>query len=346
MSDSDDQSVELRAIIAVLFTIAGLTMILRCYVRGWVVNAFGWDDGAMVLAMPFLVIYTVCLVTATFYGLDRRSENLTVNQQVISTKMLMLAQIGWRHAINVCKISVCIFLTRITIKPLHTWLVYAVLIWLAAHSIPIFAADMSRCRPFSYLWNRLARDPSIEGTCMTNAQFQAIGYTTTASLTFTDIVVGIVLPIMIIHKVQMPKASKIAVIRILSLACVSTAAGVVRLPYMLSYAHLAVEIFSISVWAYVEISLVIIAGNLATFGPLFRIWFGILSSHDHTPTTPVPRQPRRSGPRGHRDLSYPLSSFDETARSRLRLDKLSTTVTHIAIQRHSDLPMQVPAGSN
>ena len=39
------------AVAAVFMAVAAVTVILRCYVRLFLVKAFGWDDGAMVIAM-------------------------------------------------------------------------------------------------------------------------------------------------------------------------------------------------------------------------------------------------------------------------------------------------------
>ena len=51
MDHADDRSVEVRAVAAAFMAVAVVTVILRCYVRGWLVKAFGWDDGAMVVAL-------------------------------------------------------------------------------------------------------------------------------------------------------------------------------------------------------------------------------------------------------------------------------------------------------
>lgn len=53
---ADDRSLEVRSVAAVFMSVACVAVMLRCYVRGWVVKAFGWDDGAMVLAM----VYALC----------------------------------------------------------------------------------------------------------------------------------------------------------------------------------------------------------------------------------------------------------------------------------------------
>lgn len=53
----DDRSLEVKAVAAAFMSVACVTVILRCYVRGWIVRAFGWDDWAMVVAMVRLILY-------------------------------------------------------------------------------------------------------------------------------------------------------------------------------------------------------------------------------------------------------------------------------------------------
>lgn len=53
---ADDRSLEVRSVAAVFMSVACVAVMLRCYVRGWVVKAFGWDDGAMVFAMVYALL--------------------------------------------------------------------------------------------------------------------------------------------------------------------------------------------------------------------------------------------------------------------------------------------------
>lgn len=48
---ADDRSSVVKAVPATFVTIACLTVLLRSYVRIFIVKAFGVDDGAMVLSM-------------------------------------------------------------------------------------------------------------------------------------------------------------------------------------------------------------------------------------------------------------------------------------------------------
>lgn len=59
-ADDDDRSLEVRSVAAVFMSVACVAVMLRCYVRGWVVKAFGWDDGAMVFAMVYAPLCCWC----------------------------------------------------------------------------------------------------------------------------------------------------------------------------------------------------------------------------------------------------------------------------------------------
>ena len=47
----NDRSIAVKTVAAVFMSVACVTVMMRCYVRGWVVKGFGWDDGTMVFAM-------------------------------------------------------------------------------------------------------------------------------------------------------------------------------------------------------------------------------------------------------------------------------------------------------
>ncbi|KAL4963735.1 uncharacterized protein BDV14DRAFT_175933 [Aspergillus stella-maris] len=339
MPGSDDQSGKLRAFTPPLLTLTTITMILRCYVRGLTLRAFGIDDAISILSMIFYLALSGIIISGSRGGIGRKPQTLTDHEIVDSYKLLFFGEMMYGLSIAICKISVCFFLMRIAVKPLHIRLVYSMLVFLIIQSIVFLILNWVKCKPISYFWDRMSRDLTIEGRCMSAQASQATAYAPAAILVITDVIVGIVLPIIIIRKLQMPRASKFAVAGVLGLACVSAAATIIRLPYVVLYDNgdYIYNSVLVSILAYLELSLAITAANLATLGPLLRTWFGVLSSREHTPTTPIIRS-LRGRPRGVRDQSYPLSTFDETAAgaSRLRPDKLSITVTQVTTQRHSD----------
>ncbi|KAL4982684.1 hypothetical protein BDW68DRAFT_182302 [Aspergillus falconensis] len=356
MTDNDDRSVRLRAVAITFIPLVCMTMILRCYMRGKVIKALGWDDGLMFIALLFYIMHVTCLIGGSFYGLGRKIGLDTDLQRIaVAVKYMWIAQVGYGFATDLCKISVCIFLMRLTVKPLHSRLLWILLIYTVIHGAYVIIADLVRCQPISYNWNQMTLDPRFKGTCMTPKQSKIIAYVATGSLLLIDICLGVVIPVMIVWNLQMPRQNKLAVSSILCLTVCATVAIIVRIPYMDGYAasdalcalspqrnsraicptnprnqDAAVNML---IWAYIELSLGIIAGNLATLGPLFRTWFGIVTSRGNSASTSTPR-PKRSfrRPRGFHDMSFSLSTFDETGGSALRPDKLSIMVTQVKPQ--------------
>lgn len=130
---------------------------------------------------------------------------------------MWIAQLGYGLATDLCKISVCLFLMRLTVKPFHTRLLWILLIYTAVHGVYVILADIVRCWPISYNWNQMTLDPRFEGTCITSKQSKIIAYVATGSLLIIDICLGVILPALIVWKLQMPKQSKLAVLSILCL---------------------------------------------------------------------------------------------------------------------------------
>lgn len=75
-----------------------------------------------------------------------------------------------------------------------------------------------QCRPIEYFWTRTALDPSIPGSCIDIHIVIAMTYVYSAFAALCDFTVGI-LPIFMVHKLHMRRQTKIAVIGILSMAC-------------------------------------------------------------------------------------------------------------------------------
>jgi predicted signal transduction protein with EAL and GGDEF domain len=68
-SDEDSRNMAIKVVAGLFMSIATVAVMLRCYVRGWIVKAFGWDDGSMVIAMVMspLLIACICCILTTIY---------------------------------------------------------------------------------------------------------------------------------------------------------------------------------------------------------------------------------------------------------------------------------------
>lgn len=82
-----------------------------------------------------------------------------------------------------------------------------------------FFLMLLQCKPLSYFWTKTAEDPSIEGYCISINIIIIMSFIYSAFAALCDFTVGI-LPIFLVSKLHMKREAKLAVIGILSMACV------------------------------------------------------------------------------------------------------------------------------
>lgn len=82
-----DRNLEVKAVAATFVSIASITVILRCYVRLRVVRSFGWDDGAMVIAMLFYFMFSGSMIGGSLYGTGKHFSDLTAHQRVTAMEV-------------------------------------------------------------------------------------------------------------------------------------------------------------------------------------------------------------------------------------------------------------------
>ncbi|KAL3471740.1 integral membrane protein [Aspergillus californicus] len=330
-----DRSIAVQTVAAVFMPIAVIAVMLRCYVRGFLIKGFGWDDGTMVVAMLFYVMFSACMIGGTRYGTGRKFENLTSHQRVTAMEYWWLCEIAYCFASIGCKVSVCIFLLRITVKRLHMWLLYIVMALTVISGLAFMFIMLLQCKPLEFFWTRTAV-PVPEGHCIDIQIVIAMTYVYSFFAALCDFTVGI-LPIFIVHKLQMRKQTKLAVIGILSMACIASSAVIVRMPFVNTFADddFLWATIEIAIWSNIETGLGITAGSLATLRPLLRHWIG--SSHDasynyNARASPFPGRSGSRLPALSRERAFPLGSLDDSGQPRLRPDKVAVTVTTVQSQ--------------
>jgi len=111
---------------------------------------------------------------------------------------------------------------RICIKRVHLWTLYSVMVLTVLAGLVFMFLMLLQCKPLSYFWDRLAWHPvrNIEGqgSCINMEIIVAMTYVYSAFAAICDFTVGL-LPVFVVHQLQMKQQTKIAVIGILSMAC-------------------------------------------------------------------------------------------------------------------------------
>ncbi|KAL3459490.1 hypothetical protein BJX64DRAFT_301233 [Aspergillus heterothallicus] len=336
---SNDRSLAVTTVAAVFMSLATVAVLLRCYVRGLLIKAFGWDDATMVVAMVFYLMFSGCMIGGSIYGTGRKFAVLTAHERVTAMKYWWLCEIAYCFASIGCKVSVCIFLMRITVKRLHIWILYLVMAFTVITGLMFMFIMLLQCKPLEYFWTRTALDPTIEGTCISIEIVITMTYVYSAFAVLCDFTVGI-LPIFIVRKLHMRQKTKMAVVGILGMACIASSAVIVRIPFVKTFrdSDFLYATVQIAIWSNIEAGLGITAGSLATLRPLLRQWLGSTASDgDYNNASPFPG---RSGSKrvggGTRDRAFPLGSLDNTSvQGRLRPDK-GVTVTTVHTQNDTE----------
>lgn len=170
-----------------------------------------------------------------------------------SRKYWWLCEIAYCFSSIFCKVSICIFLMRITVKRQHIWALYTVMALTVLAGLIFMFLLLLQCKPLSYFWMRTALDPSIEGYCISINIIIVMSYIYSAFAALCDFTVGI-LPIFIVRKLHMKREAKLAVVGILSMACMyvistetfwrlwltrssASSAVIIRFPFVKTFAN-------------------------------------------------------------------------------------------------------------
>ncbi|KAJ5806988.1 hypothetical protein N7474_010580 [Penicillium riverlandense] len=226
-----DRSLAVRAVAATFVSIAFVAVCLRVYCRSRVVKSFGWDDGLMVVAMLFYIMYSGSMIGGSLYGTGKRFEDITPSNALMAMRYWWLCEIGYCFSSVFCKASVCVFLLRITVRRVHNWILYLVMFFTVATGLLFMFLMLLQCRPLSFFWTRVGPNPPTDGSCITMDGIIAMTYVYSVFAAICDLTAGI-LPIFLVWNLNMDFNLKVAVVGILGLACMSVSFGPTELRFV------------------------------------------------------------------------------------------------------------------
>ncbi|KAE8381760.1 hypothetical protein BDV26DRAFT_255062 [Aspergillus bertholletiae] len=302
-----------NAIIIITAIFLGISLVavcLRCFVRLRIVRAFGCDDALIVAAMVLNVGFAVCTFLGASSGMGKTMAYLADRPEDVRRGFLFwwLGQIMYIITVTVGRLSIAITLLRLTVERIHKWILYAVMALSTAVGVVFFFFTIFQCQPISYYWDRLL----IDGHCMDIGSLLGIVYMYSGVAAVCDFTMGI-LPVFLIWRLQMNRRTKAAVAGILGIACIASAAVIVRIPFLSSaksedFLHATTEI---SIWSNVEAGLGITAGSLATVRPIIRMWSSMASSipSQHSLIASYPISGKRRGTVDSRDDTNSHSTY-------------------------------------
>ncbi|KAF1914072.1 hypothetical protein BDU57DRAFT_541439 [Ampelomyces quisqualis] len=296
---------------------ATLAYSLRCFVRVKMMKAFGLDDWLMGLALLSMIAYVVSSNIGVFYGTGRHHWDLSTEHIEKARHCWWFGSIFYTWAMVFAKLSIGFLLLRISVKPIHTWLLYAAMLTCVVTGGSFFFTSVFQCWPVYRFWHDF--DPQA---CISiDLMIRLSNICSTVSILFDFVLATI--PAFLIWPLQLNRKTKIALIPLIAMGCIASAAAIARFPfmkYMGSHDFLWSTI-DIAIWSTVEQGLAITASSLATIRPLYFL----AMSHFGLSVESRASYGRDSGP-----PAWPLSSKTSKVDNEQKQNSLRSDVCNLA----------------
>lgn len=285
----ENRGPELLYVCAVMVSLAFVSTVLRVYVRLGIVKAFGIDDWFMVAATLTHIMFATCAIGGIHYGTGRHMTDLDPEDAMKAMRYWWLCYVAYCLTMISAKISIGYFLLRLTVHRIHVWIIWTVMSLTVLTGAVFFFVTLFQCNPISHFWNQVI---GAKGSCINVEIIIALTYLYGTISAICDFTFGI-LPIFLVWNLNMRKTVKIALVPILSMACIASSAVLVRMAYVKDFRNpdFLYATVDIAIWSDTEQGLAITAGSLATLRPLFRMLTSKLGSYGATGrATPNPSQ--------------------------------------------------------
>ncbi|KAI9159065.1 hypothetical protein HJFPF1_07072 [Paramyrothecium foliicola] len=319
MDDYENRGPELQAVCYTLVITAFVACVLRCYTRALIVKSFGFDDWCMLAALAFFILFVTCALVGVEHGTGRHWWVLEDEDRKTAMRYWWYCYLWYCLSMIASKISIGYFLLRITIRRWDIWAIYGVMAVTVLTGIVFFFVTLFQCNPISFFWNK-----DQNGSCVNIDVIIALTYLYSACSVICDFTFAL-LPLVLIYRLNMDKRSKIALVPIVIMACVASAAVVVRFAYVKDFKNpdFLWATIDIAIWSNTEQGLAITAGSLATLRPLVRsIGLKIGTRVSDGPSAPAASD--RRSPAIFSDRSRDGKKGSGKERSMIRLTELTT----------------------
>ncbi|KAK8220272.1 hypothetical protein IWZ01DRAFT_536321 [Phyllosticta capitalensis] len=163
MADSSDRPTILRELLISLAALSCFMMVCRIYARYFLLRIPGADDALAVVAWIFLLGFTACDFSGTFYGSGQRGDKVSPVSRRTLMKIIPSGLLLYFVASGLIRLSIAAFLPRLNRERRFLLFVYALSTGIVLITIASFLTYCFQCHPVVALW--INKKGGI--TCMT-----------------------------------------------------------------------------------------------------------------------------------------------------------------------------------
>lgn len=242
---------------------------LRTYTRAVVIKGMQEDDWLMLVAQVIFTLSCAFVFVGVQDGMGRHNAAITDDDKKISALMWQaLATVTYVINMMFIKLSIGIFLLRVSARKVYNYIICISLVIIAIWSLAIFFYDIFQCSPVQKQW-----DFRIQGgKCASPDDIIAAAYAISVMTIASDWLYAL-LPIPMLWSVKMTSQAKATVILILGLGIFASIATIIRIKYLSTLQDTDDLLYSateVMIWTIIEPGVAIIASSLATIRPLLR----------------------------------------------------------------------------
>ncbi|KAL8774953.1 MAG: hypothetical protein Q9209_000432 [Squamulea sp. 1 TL-2023] len=264
---SGDRGPLLLAVGWILLGLAILIVATRIYLRSNLRHGINWDDYLIVASLVIGIIGGSFLTRLVQVGGGKHIDCLPHGQIYPVLKWTLLAQVCNVLGIGLVKVSVCLCVLRLIDRArrrLSQFLWVMIGIVTVSHLIQALIF-LVQCRPLNALWN-----PKVKGTCFSWRVTYTAGYANYGLDALTDLVCAII-PVSVIHQLQMNTRTKAALSLLMSLGVLTAGFAIAKCVTLraLFEQDFSWNITEPGVFTIVEHYLGIIIASMPALKPLF-----------------------------------------------------------------------------
>ncbi|KAL1622590.1 hypothetical protein SLS56_008701 [Neofusicoccum ribis] len=267
-----DNGRNIVAVVTILILPALASFSLRCYVR-LTRKCWGTDDIFAGISIPFFVALCSACLACAIHGIGSKDAHITGGMAERTSALLsfFIFQLVWAGTTIFVKLSIAAQQMRVaeTTQPGIVWLLRVVMATYCTAVVAALVYVIAQCHPLAYTWNKTIPG----GQCHNPLIVQRISTGVLALNIATDWMCAL-LPIPLLWNVQISTNAKAAAAALLGLGVFASVCAIVRLKLVSGLTATDDYFFHLGpivVWAFTEAGVGMIAANVSTLRPLFRI---------------------------------------------------------------------------
>jgi hypothetical protein len=277
---AENQAARLLAVEGSLFALSTTAVLLRFYVRIFMLKTFGWDDGMMLVALVLSSTTLGLFLKVIDLGLGLHAEAFPLDNIFPFFKIMYFYSIFIIAAYSFIKLSIGLFLLRLADRTKWRPFLIGMLVFIGAFTVGSTFAIIFQCIPVQAGWDFTMRPPTGDAKCYDPEIFKNVGVFNSSVNIATDLLFALI-PIPMVWRLQVTIQTRIGLGVILSLGLFASAVAIYKTP--MQYNFFKITDWSgdgswYYIWQQVEMHIGIIAACLPTMKPLFANFFGQMRS--------------------------------------------------------------------